>query len=496
MDDLPRSDDSALGLLFRAHPSPIYIVDVLTYRFIDVNDAAIEQYGWSRAEWLGMSLADIRPPQEAVRLQRSLDKTGLRAPHRAGIWHHQRKDGSLLYVHVSLRPLQYQGREASLIVVQDLTGWFETEAARESALRALYRSEASLLAAQSLAQLGSFEADMTSNGRLICSPQMLRLIGREPGDHTLDLAEFLISVDVRDLPLVRAFRRSVLHAGMDGQVIFRCWRPDGQMRWLVCSTEVDADRHGHVHQVRGTLQDITQLKNSEARLLALRDQLRELSAQREHEIDRERKRIAGNLHDGLGQQLSSIKLQLELLGQRCAAQGGMTAAMSTGLAKLGELVEDSLDMTRNFSMHLRPPALDLGLVPALQWLVDEFIVRAETDCTLEVLGPQDRVQTLGEDATSDLFRIVQESLGNITRHAGARHVLVRLESCAEALYLRVQDDGCGFDTEEARNKGHFGLFGLRERALRLNAQLDIASQPGQGAVVTLKMAWHNFHRKN
>ncbi len=488
----PCSEDSALGLLFRAHPQPMYVVEVSSLRFLDVNDAAIEQYGWSHAEWLAMSLDDIRPPPEVVRLHRYIGRAGANIPHRAGIWQHQRKDGSLLHVHISSRPLRYQGCDARLVLTQDLTGWLETEQARESALRALHRSEASLLAAQSIAQLGSFESDVAGDGRMVCSAQLLRLIGREPGSHpVVGMAQLMAHIDARDLESVRAFRRSVLREAQDGQVVFRYWCPNGQMCWLVCRTETETDRHGRVLRVRGTLQDITQHKNSEARLLMLRDQLRELSAQREHEIDRERKRIAGNLHDGLGQLLSSIKLQLELLVQRCASQGDLAEGLSTGLVKLGELVEDSLDMTRNFSMHLRPPALDLGLVPALEWLADEFRVRAEIPCTLTVLGPQDRVQALDEDATNDLFRVVQESLGNITRHASARQVDIRLESATEALHLRVQDDGCGFDPEQARNKGHFGLFGMRERALRLGAQLDIASQPGQGAVVALHMPWRH-----
>jgi PAS domain S-box-containing protein len=469
-----RRDEFAELLLFRHHPHPLFLVDTQNWRFLDGNDAAIEQYGWARDELQVMKLAAIHSEPEARRLARYLETSGVHLPKRSGVWQHRRRDGSLLYVHITSRPIRHGERAARLVSAVDISGWLETASARESALAALSRSEANLHVAQNIARVGSFELDVQS-GVMRCSPQLLALLGRVGGGDSggeLTLAAFCRGIEARD---AEAFR---LACGVDSaaaaRLDLRHQGAEGSLRWLSCSTEpVTTGRSGQVVSVIGTLQDITERIELESRL-------RELSALREVEIDRERKRIAGNLHDALGQLLSSVKLQVDMLWARAGAE----SPLQPGFQRISEMVEDTIDMTRSFSMHLRPPALDLGLVPALQWLADEFALRSEIDCRLQADAP---FEPMPEDMTNDLFRIVQESLTNITRHADAREVRIALEVDHDRLLLSVRDDGRGFDLPQARSKGHYGLFGMNERALRLGGELRIDSTPGAGTRLTLSV---------
>jgi signal transduction histidine kinase len=379
-------------------------------------------------------------------------------------------------VHITSRPLRHGERAARLVSAVDISGWLETASARESALAALSRSEANLHVAQNIARVGSFELDVQS-GVMRCSPQLLALLGlpgRDGPDGALTLASFCGGVEVRDAEAFRQACRGDIEGAGAARLDLRHRASDGSLRWLSCSVEpVTTGRSGQVVSVIGTLQDITARVELESRL-------RELSALREHEIDRERKRIAGNLHDALGQLLSSVKLQVDMLWARAGAESPLQA----GFQRISEMVEDTIDMTRSFSMHLRPPALDLGLVPALQWLADEFALRAEIACQLQAPA---RLEPMDEDMTNDLFRIVQESLTNITRHADAREVRISLDVRHDRLLLSVCDDGRGFDLQQARDKGHYGLFGMNERALRLGGELRIDSTPGHGTRLHLTL---------
>jgi PAS domain S-box-containing protein len=471
-----RRDELAEQLLFRHHPHPLLLVDTHDWQFIDVNDAAIEQYGWSREAFQAMKLGAIHSEPEARRLERHVDVMREHVPKRSGVWQHRRRDASLLYVHITSRPIRHGERAARLISAVDISGWLETASARESALAALSRSEANLHVAQNIARVGSFELDVQS-GAMRCSPQLLALLGlseRDGPDGGLTLASFCSSVEVRDADAFRQACRGDIEGADATRLDLRHRGPDGCLRWLSCSVEpVTSGRSGQVVSVIGTLQDITTRVELESRL-------RELSALREHEIDRERKRIAGNLHDALGQLLSSVKLQVDML----RARSGADSPLQAGLQRISEMVEDTIDMTRSFSMHLRPPALDLGLVPALQWLADEFALRSEIACHLQAPA---LLEPMTEDMTNDLFRIVQESLTNITRHADAREVRIRLDLRHDWLLLSVCDDGCGFDLQQARSKGHYGLFGMNERVLRLGGELAIDSTPGRGTQLHLAL---------
>jgi signal transduction histidine kinase len=185
----------------------------------------------------------------------------------------------------------------------------------------------------------------------------------------------------------------------------------------------------------------------------------------------ERRRLARELHDGLGQNLTALKQHLAQVG------GPLGEAGRAHLDAAIRLCSDALEDTRNLTRLLRPPILDdLGLVPALEWLA-----RAVGESSgLEVVVELGEVPPLDGELETLLFRIAQEALSNAARHAQARSVLLHLAQRGQELQLQVVDDGRGFDPAAVAARGGNGLGGMRERLRLHDGRLELLAAPGRG----------------
>jgi len=193
----------------------------------------------------------------------------------------------------------------------------------------------------------------------------------------------------------------------------------------------------------------------------------------------ERARLARELHDETGQALTSILLGLKALDERVE-----TAESRTALAELRELVVSTLQDVRRLSVELRPAALDdFGLVPAIERLLDTVAER--TGLAVDVQS-QLGERRLPAEAETVLYRIVQEAVTNVLKHADARSVTVRLDHSGNGVTLVVQDDGTGFDPDGARDGG-VGLIGMRERVALVGGRLSIESAEGAGTMLTAEV---------
>ena len=208
------------------------------------------------------------------------------------------------------------------------------------------------------------------------------------------------------------------------------------------------------------------------------DQLRHLTTQLMHAQEEERKAISRELHDEVGQMLTGLRIELgslELLRDK-------PAQFSDHLNEAKSIAEQSLRAVRDLAVGLRPSVLDLGLLPALQWQSRHFSKRSGIPVTVNAEGEFDN---LSEGYKTCVYRIVQETLTNCARHASARKADVTLRKTAEALAVRIHDDGCGFDPKSAR-RGGLGLIGIEERVRELGGDLHIDSGPGQGCTLTVR----------
>ena len=188
----------------------------------------------------------------------------------------------------------------------------------------------------------------------------------------------------------------------------------------------------------------------------------------------ERRRLARDLHDGIGQNLTALKHRLAQIGDALPEE---LKALRASLDDAVTLCSDTLDDTRQLSRLLRPPILDdLGLEPALRWLARSLGEAAGIAIAVEI----EPTPSLDGELQTLLFRITQEALNNVVKHAGAHSVLVHLVERGGRLQLQIVDDGCGFDPGRAQAAGGMGLGGIRERLQLFNGQLELRSAAGHG----------------
>lgn len=224
---------------------------------------------------------------------------------------------------------------------------------------------------------------------------------------------------------------------------------------------------------------------AEARLLTTTRQLKALSMRVLQVQEQERRRVAVELHDELGQALTAIKINLQL-GERFKDK-----APADLYEENLRIVEDALQQVRTLATALRPSMLDdLGLAPALKWLAEQSASRGG----FEVKFNHERsLARLSSEIETACFRIVQEALTNISRHAQAQQVEISLRREGSEMVLVVRDDGCGFDPaamcERAANGASLGVLGMQERATLVGGRLDISSEPGHGSTVELRCPW-------
>ncbi|ALN64155.1 histidine kinase-, DNA gyrase B-, and HSP90-like ATPase family protein [Lysobacter antibioticus] len=185
----------------------------------------------------------------------------------------------------------------------------------------------------------------------------------------------------------------------------------------------------------------------------------------------ERRRLARELHDGIGQNLTALKHRLVQLAD------GLSEEQRTRLEAAIALCADTLEDTRELSRLLRPPILDdLGLEPALRWLARSQSEASGMDVAIEI----EALPALDGDLQTLLFRVAQEAINNAAKHAQARSVLLRLVARGGLLQLQVVDDGCGYDPDAVAASGGCGLGGMRERLRLYDGKLEIHSVPGEG----------------
>lgn len=234
------------------------------------------------------------------------------------------------------------------------------------------------------------------------------------------------------------------------------------------------------------LRDITQRVAAEREIERSHNELRALSKSANDALESERRRVARELHDELGQQLTAMKLDLSEI-EKFARHDGTEPddALRAACDRMRGLIDQTVASTRRISTDLRPLVLDdLGLGAALDWLTKDFTRRTGVSVSLQV---DDTMTEIGEPHASTIFRIVQECLTNISRHAQAQHASVTVESRDGHAHVLVRDDGKGLPPRNAIRSGAFGLIGMRERARLLGGEAAAENHPAGGAVVNARL---------
>ena len=228
--------------------------------------------------------------------------------------------------------------------------------------------------------------------------------------------------------------------------------------------------------------EIAERERAEEQFKASLDQLRALAARLQSVREEERTSIAREIHDELGQACTAIKMDLALIGRKTTKRQTHLRAKVDSASRL---VDDMIVTLRRIASELRPRTLDdLGLTAALESQAQEFEARTGIHCRVAL--PEEPL-TLDDERSTAIFRIFQESLTNVARHAHATRVEARLERKADQLIFQVRDNGRGFDPAEAKARKSLGLVGMQERALMLNGELQVEGVPGAGTTMILRI---------
>lgn len=228
--------------------------------------------------------------------------------------------------------------------------------------------------------------------------------------------------------------------------------------------------------------DVAERIKAERELIRYTDEIKRLTVHLEKVREDERTRIAREVHDELGQQLTGLKMDASWLSKKISKE---EKALHGKLSGMISLMDDTVKTIRRISTDLRPGILDdLGLVAALEWQCDEFSKSSEVKCSIT-----SEVHDINfeRNLATTIFRIFQESLTNVARHANASRIEASLTQTDNEIILIIADNGGGFDVAQAKVKGTLGLIGMRERAFMAGAQLQIVSEKGLGTRVILKI---------
>ena len=230
------------------------------------------------------------------------------------------------------------------------------------------------------------------------------------------------------------------------------------------------------------LRDVTLRIEAENALRRSKEELQEFTAAANQLREQEQRRIARELHDELAQALTGLKMDVAWIKDKLTAP---SPAIVDKLKSMEALLDSTVAATRRISSDLRPMMLDdLGLVPAAEWLVQKFTERTGIPCELAVAGAEWELSDL---VATTVYRLLQESLTNIAKHAKASRVDVTLAQRDGDIVMCVHDDGVGFSPQDPRKPNAYGLIGLRERVYLLRGTIHIDSAPGEGTTIDVTL---------
>ncbi len=487
-------------------------------RVILWNSSAEKIFGYSKGEATGLSLLGMLIPEEHANTLKELTETaqGLSSPKNVEMVG-RHKNGTFFPIELSAFRRKVPNGWVNTCILRDITE-------RKRVDVELRENQSRLDLALRSAQMGVWYLDLIENKRHF-DDQVCHLLGIDPAKFTGAAEQFYEAIHPDDREKIKTELARAIEQDVPYETEYRAVWPDGSVHHIIARSKLFHDDLGRPTRISGLIWDITERKQMEEDLRQSRDvmgvRVRERTAelaQRNQELtleiaerlkteralqeskeqlrilasqiltaqENERKRIALEVHDVLGSSLSAIKFKAEEALLHLPKDGTLNSAISKPLETLIPLVQDTIEEARRIQSDLRPSILDdLGIVPTLSW----FCRRFETIYSNIAVEPS---ITLCEDELPDhlkivLFRIIQEAMNNIGKHAQADWVDLGLQKIDGTIELRIQDNGEGFDPEalvsrDSSKKG-LGLSSMKERVEFSGGSFSIESAKGKGTVI-------------
>lgn len=342
--------------------------------------------------------------------------------------------------------------------------------------QALRHNESILTKAQQIAKVGSWEYDYKSD-QMKCSDETFRIFGYKPGEVEPTLNLFFGMVHRDDFPGLMERIADVKEFYVPLSIDLRILYPNGEQRFIHEQAEMTFDSDGVPDKWIGTVHDITQRKRTEEELQKSLEQLHQLSKHVEQARENERLNIARELHDDLGQALTAVKIDLEIITQNTS-----DSIVKEKLQDVKVLVGDTIRTVQRITSQLRPEIIDdLGLEAAINWYTKEFSLRYGIEVFLDI---ESGIAISNDDALP-LFRIMQESLTNVARHADATQIEIVLRQQGSFIHFEVRDNGVGITEAEIKSKKSFGIMSMKERTASLGGTFNISRRVKFGSKIVI-----------
>jgi PAS domain S-box-containing protein len=453
-----RTSEARFRLFFESIPLPIFVFDFETWRILEVNNATLKLYGYSREELMEMTMLDIRPPETIEHYVTTI--RGLPAATRyVGVWQHRKKNGDLIDVELTSYAFELDGCAARLHVLRDVTE-------RLALQQALRHSEELLRVIATVTTDVIWDIDLAS--RTMETAGLFELFGYNSVT-TRPWQWWFDHIHPDDRPAIEAGIQAALDSGKTAwSGHYRFLHADGRYMNVHDRAQIMRDGNGAPRRMIGATIDVTrQIEVQEATTLAKLE---------------ERRRLARDLHDAVTQSLYSLSLMAEVARRHATA--GDEAAANEYINRLGTLALQSLKEMRLLVYELRPSALEHeGLLGALQSRLDAVERRSGIQAQLV----EDIQQPLPSDVQVQLFLIAEEALNNALKHASAVNVRLRIATNSESTILEVSDDGKGFDPTPTQPPSGLGLVSMRERAESLGGRFELETADGHGTTIRVTL---------
>lgn len=388
-------------------------------------------------------------------------------------------DGTVVDVEVAAA--SYRDSEGVLIqiILHDIT-------AKKKAAEALRESEEHLRLAVLGARLGTWHWN-TVTGEMIWSDVCKELFGL-PHTTVPSYELFMNSLHPEEREHVNATVQQALRDHTKYSMEYRVVLPDGTFRWIAGRGHGFYDETGKPTRMEGVILDISERKQSEEQLATASSQLRALALRLESIREQERTNLAREIHDVLAQELTRLKIDAVWTSKRLTGptiEEPIRQSLEKKIREMTAQIDSIIGTVQKIATELRPVVLDsLGLSAAVEWQTEDFAKRTGIPCHADV--PTGAV-LLDRRISTALFRILQESLTNVIRHANATEVSVSLVQTEDTITLKVKDNGPGITPENIRDMRSIGLIGMRERAQTFNGTFDIRGEPGCGTTVSVNI---------
>ncbi|MGJ9418142.1 histidine kinase [Massilia sp. CMS3.1] len=472
------SFEPLLAAPMHAAPAEIVLIDAATLALVDVNASARANLGYDAAALTTMRASDIAPSLDDAVLGALLASLSEDAGEQRCLRTELRRaDGSSYPAKLTFMRIQRDGRALLLAVGDDLSPELAASnalAQYQARFNAIVNHTPGLVYQFTLGADGRHSYPYLSEG---CAP----LLGVQPAELQLDPDLFLRLILPED-------RKGYLEAMAVSKISLSAWNWEGRIwidawkdvKWINLRSTPHA-ASGNAVQWDGIMTNITDSKIEQQDVLRSRARLAELTDHIEQVKEQERARIAREIHDDLGGNLTAIKMALSMLAARVPSE---QPALLEKASYLDDLVDRTIEAVHRISLDLRPSTLDLGIVAALEWQAREFEKGSNIAC---IFRSAEREIELDPDHAAALFRIFQEALTNVAKHAGATRVTATLRRQRQHLTLAICDNGRGIAPADRLKPASFGLRGMSERARALGGTLTLSAAPGGGTMVTIKI---------